>query len=811
MMLEWYDQIHRDIRLAGRRAVRNRTFTAVTVLCIALGVGAATSVLTVLHPVLVAPLAFEDADQLVHVSIHNIHRSDPDQRFFLSWLAVDALRRESRLLDGVGAFYQHDMDVLLDGESHRLPGAETVPGSFEALGIRPVVGRTLVEDDLRLRRRVAVVAERLWERSLERDPSVIGSTLVIGGEPHEIVGVVSGDLRLSARAEIFPLFNPADYSRREHVAMGVFFTVGRLPDDQQATGASQDLEAARRALLAEEPAFFADYRLETRELREALVGDFRRPLWTLMAAAVFVLLLAIANVANLLLARAQGEVWERGLRTALGARCRRIAVQGIVENSLLAGVGSLVGLGLGVWGARALLTLTPLSNPAFDEVGASFAVVLAAVGLALAVGAVVSILPAVQCYQAMSLLQGGRGGGSSRGERRLQTVFVVAQVALSFTLLVGAGLMARSTLKLSRLDLGFDTEHLVSIRASAPPSMAGTMEGRARFTHEVLERMRAIPGVDAAGGASWLPFIDGDVGFNYAVEEFPPESGNERQLHPGRIVTPGYFSALGVPILSGRDFRDADDIDAPLVAIVSRAFERYYWPSGSAVGKRIKRGAYDMERPWIEIVGVVEDARSGVVSDPVQPTMYYPLAQSDGGYLAQFAYVVRASDGGEMIPALRAEIREVSAAATAYDASDGAEIRRVALGRDRFNSVVIGVFALIGLTLAAAGVFGVTSYGVGRRRREFGLRVALGARPVQVRGLVLRGALAVAVAGIGIGLVGSTLLMSAVSDLLFEVDAADGATYVAVAATLSLAVLVATYVPARRATLVDPTVALKHE
>jgi len=809
-MYEWYDQLRRDLRLAGRRAVRHSTFTGIVIACIALGIGATAGAYSVLHPVLLRPLVFEDPDELVQIGGFSVERTDPDERYFIAWNSVDALRRNRQVLEGVAGFYQHDFDVL-DGETtERVPGAETLPGSFDVLGIRPVLGRTLREEDVREGRRVVLISESFWARRYGQDPQVLGRSITLGDVPHEIVGVMPDGLRFTARADVWPVHQPDDYTPREQLGLGGFLAIARLPAGRDAGAAQVDLDALARTLREAEPSFHATSGFDAKPLQEFLVGDFRRPLWALFASALFVLLVAAANVANLLMARAQGDAWERGLRTALGAQCRRLAHQSLVENLLLSVLGAAAGVGLGAVAVRGLLAVTPPIGPAFDDVGLSTPVVLVSLVVACVFAGVMTIPPIVRCHAALGVLRGSRDGHGRR-ERRTQALFVVGQVALSFVLLVGAGLMFRSVGNLSDLDLGFDTERLVTLRVSAPPSSAGTVEGRAGFTVEVLQRIRAIPGVDAAGAVSWVPFSDSDVGFVYSVEDFPPgEDSGDQTLASGRIIGPGYFAAMGIPILAGRDLTEGDVMDAPRVAIVSRAFQERYWPGESALGKRIKRGAYIMDRPWLEIVGVVGDVRSGTLSDAIKPALFYAQAQSEGAFLGQMAYPVRSRLAPEaLVGAVRAAVGEVSASATVYGAATGDDISDQALGRARFNGLVIGAFAAIGLLLAAAGVFGVTAYGVGRRTREFGLRAALGAGPGEIRGLVLRSSVGVAAAGIALGFLVAVAVVDGMSALLFGVEPRDPATWITVAAVLATSVILASYGPARRATRISPTVALR--
>lgn len=807
----WIDGVVRDIRLAARRVARHRMFSAVVIACVALGTGAVIGVFSVLRPVLLQSVPFQDPDRLMTVASYNTGRTNPDERFWMSWDPTEQVILNQQSLEGVGGFYQMEFDVLGRDGNERVAGAQTLAGTFDVLHVRPVLGRTLRADDQRAGVRTALISEDLWTRRFARDPGVLGQTITLNERPYEIVGVLPAGYNFPNRAEIWASYHPDDYSESERRGMGVLLVIGRLAEGRTRLDLERDLEIALRATKELDPVFYTAWGLEIVTMREYMVGDLERPLWALFGGALLVFLLAVSNVVNLLLARMQGEHWDFALRTALGAGRARIAQQGFVEHGLLALAGAAVGTLLAGWGTSALLAATPLSGPAFDEVGISPLVVLVAFALAVVVALAMSALSAARGYDMLGTLRVGKSG-LGRRERRVQRGFVIGQVALSVVLLVGAGLFARSFNNLQALELGFDSAPLYALRVSAPPSSLNESARAADFARAVIARVSAIPGVEAVGATSWVPFDDADVFFNHSVEDFPPQEGEQGPLAPGWIVAPGYFASMDIRILSGRDFSDADRDGALPVAIVNREFERTHWPDGSALGKRIKRGAYDMDRPWIEIVGVVEDIRSGTLSDPVRPHLYYPIAQSNGAFLSQLAYTIRyRGDPDQIAPAFRAAVAEVAPTATVYRATTGAGITRVALGRPRFNGLIIGAFAIIGLLLAAAGVYGCMAYAVGRRTREFGLRTALGARPAQVRSIVLREGAFVAGTGAVIGVAGALGLTRTVSELLFQVDPNDIVTYAVVTALLVGTVLLASYLPARRATKVDPTVALKQD
>ena len=388
----------------------------------------------------------------------------------------------------------------------------------------------------------------------------------------------------------------------------------------------------------------------------------------------------------------------------------------------------------------------------------------------------------------------------------------MGQVAVSLVLLVGAGLMVRGFRELQSVDPGFRPDGLAVVRVSAPASVAGTHEGRVAFFTEVLARMEALPGVEAAGGAHIFPLDDEDWGYAYSVEDEPPADPNQAHSAIGRIVTHGFFRAAGILLLGGRTFLETDALDAPGVAVVSRAFEERFWPAGSALGRRIKRGSYGRDRPWLEIVGVVDDVRSGGLEEDIRPAVYYPMSQTDGAYVSVMAVGVRGSVPAEsLIPAVRRVVTAVGPSATTYRTTTGESIVSRSLGRVQFNGLVLLIFAGVGLLLAATGVYGVTVYSVGRRTREFGLRMALGAQGIEIIHGVLRGAFVLAVTGVRLGLSASVALTSLLSDVFLAVEPFDPLVYGAVSSLLAAVVLLATYLPARRATRVSPTVALRDD
>ena len=418
MMMQWYDQVQRDVRLASRRANSQGTFTVVVIICLTLGIGGTVAAFSVLQPVLLTSLPFEDPQELVQLAAFNVNRTDPDERYWISWYPVNDLRVNGEVLEGVAAFYQQEFDVLGDGETERVAGAETLPGSFDVLGVRPLLGRTLSEDDVRLGRRTLLISESLWSRRYGRDLDVLGKIMTVRDRPYTIVGVLPAGVRVPGRAEIWPLHQPDDYSYSEQLTLGVFITIGRLQGGVGSQALDGELASMLSRIQAAEPVVYDSYGFDAKSLDEYLVGDFRRPLWALFASAFVVLLLASANVSNLLMARAQGEEWERSLRTALGARRGRLAAQGLVENLMLAGLGALAGTLLAAFAVRGLLAVAPVDSPAFDGVGLSWPVVSVAAALAVVLALTMSALPTASCYASLGRLRGARGAQDGRRERR---------------------------------------------------------------------------------------------------------------------------------------------------------------------------------------------------------------------------------------------------------------------------------------------------------------------------------------------------------------------------------------------------------
>lgn len=812
--MERYRRGMRTLALAIRRMARRPLYASLVALCLATGVGSATAVWTVVHRVVLRPLPFPDPGGLYDVASYSLDREDPAQRYWISLVAWERVRRDVDAFAGVGGFVFAELDVMEDGRARRVRGARVAPGSFEVLGVRPLLGRTIDEGDFRAARRVALISEGLWKTRFGGRPDVLERQIVVGGLRHEIVGVLPGWVRYPDRAELWIGLLEEDYTERERLGAGMIHVVARLAPGAEPADLRGQLERVQEGLEGDHAGFFSGVGLESWPLDRVWTGDYRDPLVALLVASLLVLAVAVANVGSLLLVRAQGESGAVAVRRALGAGCWDVCRDALAENLVLAGVGGGVGL-VGAWvGLPVLLSLSPVDDQAFDGLGLGPSSVLVALVVSAGAAGIMTLLAYRHHERAWTsaVPLSREGAAGSREARRVQRLFVTAQIAVSLVLVVGAALTARSVGNLRAMDPGFRPEGLVSLRVSAPPSLAGTHEGRVAFVADVEERIRALPGVESASSSQRLPLHDPDWAYGFSLADHPPLDPNHREWAAGLVVRPGYFETLGIPLLKGRTFAESDRLDAPGVAVVSRAFQERYFPERSAVGRRLKRGAFNGDRPWMEIVGVVDDVRSAGLGQAPGPALYYPMPQIDNGYLS--VMVVSARVTGEplpFVPLFRQAVREVAPTATAFDPVTGPQVVREALGGARFNGVVVLIFAAAGILLALAGAYGLTAYSVGRRTRELALRMALGAESRGVVRLVLKCELGTALRGVAAGAVVAAILARLLTSTLFQVQPLDPAVYAGTAAGLLGASLLASWIPALRATRICPVQALKEE
>jgi len=799
-----------DLRYALRMLRRQPGFTAVALVALALGIGANTAIFSIVNGVLLRPLPYPDPDRLVQIWRDLRLQDGPAQEWasapvFFEWQA------QTDVFERVAAVTGWGPSLTGAGDPERVVGAQVSRDYFEALGARPVLGRGFtVEEDRPDGPPVVALSGALWRR-LGADPDLLGATLVLDGVSHAVVGVLPDDFRPAVvpDAGIFrPLrLDPAARGRNN----AVLLVIGRLRLDMSLDDARARLDVLARRLEAEYPATDAGARIALVPLHEQVAGPFRPALLALLGAVVFVLLIACANVANLLLARASARGREVALRAALGAGRWRLARQLLTEALVLAAGGSLLGVLMAAWGVDALVAASPVSTAGFGDVGLDLRVLGYTALVTVLTGLAFGLAPFVTLtrLRVTSALKDAARGSSTAGGRRVRGALVVAEVAVSLVLLVGAGLLVRSFVRLLAVDPGYRTDHVLTAPLNAPASRYAERPQIAAFYDRVLDRAHALPGVRRAALVSILPLVPGDNDASFSIEGRPaPANDFDQPVAWYRMASPGYFDTMGIRLVRGRGFTDADGADAPRIVIINEALASRYWPGEDPVGRRVRLGG-GPDAPPATIVGVVGDVlQRGLDAAPVVE-MYIPYRQIP----SRFMTLVLWTDGepGALAGALRSAMREIDPNLPLTGLATMDDLRARAVAQPRFLMALIGAFALTALMLAAIGIYGVVSYGVTQRTSEIGIRMALGADRRQILALVVGGGFRLVLVGVALGVAGAAAVTRGMTMLLFEVTATDPWTFAATTAGLAGVAALASLVPALHATKIDPMVALREE
>ncbi len=800
-----------DVLYAFRKLRSAPAFTAAAILTLALGIGANTAIFSVVNTVLLKPLPFPNADHLVRFRFTQSGHGDAGTPMDL----VD-YRSQAKTLAGVGVMEAATANLSRDeGDAERLNGVRVTANWFDLLGIRPLHGRFFLQgEDDRSAANVVVLSEELWRRDFSADPGVVGKTVRINTTPFTVVGIVPAGQRYPVTAELWmpKRFEGNELSDQSRGArwLGIFARV-----KQGVSLGAANAEVLRVSKLME-TRFPEDYRQRRAHLvtiRDFLVGDMRKPLLIILGAVLFVLLIACANVANLLLVRATSRETEIAIRTALGAGRGRLIRQLITESVILALLGALLGVGVAKAGMTVLLSRAPQSLVLIDRASIDGTTLAVTALVAIITGIIFGTLPALQSVTpqlATALRAGGRGARGRVSANRTKRAIVVAELALAVMLLSGAGLLLRSFSRLISVDTGFRPEGVLSMKVTLPAASYDSSAVR-NFIQALVPKMRAIPGVQTVGVADAIPLDGTGNDFSFTIRGRTYARPSDQPNTNVRLVTPDFFKSLGIPLQHGRVLQDADAPGAPRVFVVNAAFEKAFFANGGAIGQAIHLGwGNDDKTAMNEIVGVVGDTHDVDLGANPEPTVYASYVQYPQQHTVSVLLRTAAPPASIATPA-RAVIREIDRELPVYAVQSMEERVSASVGPRRFYATLITVFASVALVLAAVGLYGVIAYAVTQRTHELGVRVALGATTERIAGMVVREGLALTAVGLGAGIVGSIAAGQLMSTLLFGVGARDPYTLFAVVALLGLVATAASWLPARRAARVDPLVAMRGE
>ncbi|MBI3931883.1 MAG: ABC transporter permease [Acidobacteria bacterium] len=795
-----------DLRYALRVMLRRPGFTVVAVLILALGLGANTAVFSVVEGLLLRPLPFPEPDRLVMVWERNLvrgrDRNVVHPANFLAW------EERARSFESLGAFSAWSANLTGRGEPARLEMGAVTPSLFTTLGVRPLAGRLFDDADAAPGApEVVLLSERFWKRLFGGDLAALGRTLVLNGRPRTIVGVLPPEAQVPPEAEFWVPFTLDEQFR---TFGGRFLSVvARLRPGVSVEEARAEMDLVASGLAEEVPDRDAGWGVSVYPLYADLVRHVRPAVLMLGGAVAFVLLIACGNLANLLLARALGREREIAIRQAMGASRWRLVRQLVTESLVLAILGGASGLLLAQWLVQALATLVPQELRTTFPVGLNGRVLAFTAATSVACTLLFGLAPAIQAVRhavASSLREGAAASGTGRSRRRLGRLLVASEVALSVVLLAGAGLLLRSFLRLSAVDPGFDARTVLSFQVNLPDRGYEEPDRGPRLFRDAVARITALPGVEAAAAMSWGPFLGGSA-TRFALPDRPAPAPGQEPVADVRMVTAGLFRTLGVPIRRGRDFTDADDAAHPGVVIVNERLARQHWPGEDPLGKTV-RMAWDRTLE-AEVVGVVGDVRLASLDVEPRATLYWPQLQVPNDFMT---FLVRSGRAREdLLPALKGQMAALDPDLPVARATSLEDLVGGSLDRPRATLALTAAFAATAAILAALGLFGVLSYSVAQRVPEMGVRLALGARPGDVLGLVLREALALAAAGAAVGIAGALALGRSLEALLYGVSPRDPLAYLAAAAIALFCGGLAGAVPARRASRVEPAAALRAE
>jgi len=809
--------IWQDLRYGVRTLWKSPGFTYVAVLALALGIGANTAIFSVVNTVLLRPLPYNAPERLVWLWETSPRNDIPKE--VASYPNFNDWRQQNQNFEAVAAFSNTAPSLTgNDGEPERLPGAAVLGDFFTVLGIEPALGRKfLAEENEEGKHRVAILSHGLWQRRFGGDAGIVGRQIGVNGGQYTVVGVMPPNFKHpnpEARRPVemwLPL--PVSEGMRNGRRGDFLSVIARLKPGVSIEQSRAEMTTIAARLEQQYPDTNDGWSVIVQPLHQRFTGDVRPALLMLLGAVGFLLLIACANVANLLLARSSTRLKEIAIRTALGAGRGRIVRQLLTESVVLSLLGGALGLLVAFWGIDALLALSPGNIPRLESVGIDRQVLLFTLGVSLVTGIVFGLAPALTVSNPNlneMMKESGRSSSEGGRGRRLRNALAVAEIALSLVLLVGAGLLIKSFLRLQDVKPGFNPENLLAVELVLPATKYAENPQVVNFYDQLLQQMAQQPGVQGATATSALPLGGGGDVFAFSVEGRTRASTERVPDAETRTISPDYFRTLQIPLRSGRLLDERDNENAPRAVVVSESLARKYFPGEDPVGKRITFGdpqASDVI--WLNVVGIVGDVHQSGLDEEPYAQVYRSYRQSPRRGLTVIVRTAGAPLG--MLDVLRSQVRALDPQQPLYNARTAEQVLDESISRPRFNMLLVTILAAVAMILATVGIYGVISYMVTQRTHEIGIRMALGARPLDVFRMVLRQGLLIALLGVGGGLVASFALTRLLSSLLYDVRPTDLVTFASVSILLTAVVLLACYIPARRATRVDPMVALRYE
>jgi putative ABC transport system permease protein len=800
------EMILRDLLYTFRTLRKSPGFTAIVVFILALGIGANTAIYSVVNAVILRPLPYHAPDRLVMLpAAHrpNEMGTEVSPANFLDW------RRENRSFEHLGAFVASSVNLTGGDAPERLPAAQITPGLLEALETKPLLGRLFTPEEEKADSRIAILSYGLWRSHFAADRNVLGKVIRLGGIEYPVVGVMPPQFHFPNNE--VQLWTPVRFTdkRMKDRQSRWLYAAGRLKDGVSLRSAQQEMDTLTGALAQQFPDNNKDWGAKVISLQESIVGKVRPALLILLTTVLLVLIIACANIANLQLARAATRQTEMAVRSAIGASTSNVLRQLLLEGLTLSLLGGLLGLLLADWSLRLLVTISPKYVPRLEEVGIDGRVLLFTLGIALLTGVIFGLVPALSALKpdlVGDLRSGGRGASSGLRHIRFRRLLTIAEVATSLVLLISAGLLLSSLTRLQKVEPGFNPDGVLTMEIVTSPARYGDVTKASAFFRQVVERASSVPGVQAAGGVTSLPLAGGNSTQSYIVEGQPPADPNQLPEAGYQGVTPGYFKALQIPLVQGRDFSQADTAESPKVIVVNKTFAERYWPHTNAVGKRVllTNGG---EQTAHEVIGVIGDVRHSKLDVPTVPEIYVTYGQ----YLFDDMVLVARSksDVASLGTQLRAQVASIDPEQPIFNVKTMDRVFTESTSDSRFYTTLLGVFAALALVLSTLGIYSIISYSVAQRRHEIGIRVALGAQRGNVLKLVVGEGIMLAGIGIVAGLVIAWVATRGLSTLLFGIQPNDPLIFAATAALLGSVAIAASLIPAVRASRVSPTIAFR--